>query len=120
MKRTLLTGVAGFTGQYVAAMLSERGHEVHGIVHLQDHHNIKGVEHLYEADLADAMTVGQVVADVQPDYVIHLAGIAFVAHSDVAEIYRSNLIGTRQLLDALARLRQPPRSVLVVSSANVY
>lgn len=120
MTRTLLTGVAGFTGRYVAAMLSEQGHQVHGIVHLQDQDSIKGVERLYEVDLADGLSVGQVVADVQPDYVIHLAGIAFVAHSNIAEIYRSNLLGTRQLLDALASLRQPPRSVLIASSANVY
>lgn len=34
MSKTLLTGAAGFTGRYVAQKLTERGDEVHGIVHL--------------------------------------------------------------------------------------
>ena len=121
MKRTLITGVGGFTGLYAAATFADRGHEVHGIVH----HGaaaaqIAGVRQLYEADLADHSAISRIVEEVKPDFVLHLAGIAFVAHSDVEQIYRSNVTATRQLLDALAALQRPPQSILLASSANVY
>jgi nucleoside-diphosphate-sugar epimerase len=38
----------------------------------------------------------------------------------VEQIYRSNVTGTRQLLDALAALERRPRAVILASSANVY
>jgi nucleoside-diphosphate-sugar epimerase len=61
-----------------------------------------------------------VVADVQPDVVAHLAAISFVAHGDVEEIYRVNVVGTRNLLEALAVANRRPRAVLLASSANIY
>jgi GDP-6-deoxy-D-talose 4-dehydrogenase len=119
MTRTLVTGVGGFTGRYVAGLLADHGHEVHGVVHASDG-DIVGVHRLYEADVAHLPAITQVVAEVRPDHVVHLAGIAFVGHADVEQIYRSNVVGTRQLLEALAMLPQTPRSVLLASSANVY
>src|SRR5437868_13762711 len=103
MIRTLITGVAGFTGRYVARILAERGHELHGIVHTSDG-EIEGVHRSYEADLSDLRSIIPIVKEVNADYVVHLAGVAFVAHSDVEQIYRSNALGTRQLLEALASL----------------
>ena len=43
-----------------------------------------------------AMPVGQ----VQPDVVVHLAGIAFIADADAAPVYRANVVGARKLLEA--------------------
>ena len=118
--RTLLTGAAGFTGRYLATLLAERGHDVHGLVHFQPDEPVVGASSLYTADLADRTAMQRVVEEVLPDYVVHLAAIAFVGHDDVAEMYRANIVGTRQLLDVLARSERTPRSVILASSANVY
>lgn len=117
--RTIITGAAGFTGRYVADLLLSQDHEVHGLVHSRAGEPTGNVV-LHEADLADADAVEAVVRAVEPDHVVHLAAIAFVAHDDVEELYRSNVVGTRTLLESLARLERRPSSVLIASSANIY
>jgi nucleoside-diphosphate-sugar epimerase len=49
-----------------------------------------------------------------------LAGISFVGHADDAAFYAVNVVGTTNLLAALAQLPQAPAKVLLASSANVY
>lgn len=118
--RTLITGAAGFTGRYLAGLLADRGHEVHGLIHGRADDPSDGLHSVHRGDLTDLAAMLQVVDDVRPDHVVHLAAIAFVAHGDVGELYRSNIVGTRQLLEALSGLAEPPRSILLASSANVY
>lgn len=120
MTRTLVTGAAGFTGRYVGHALAECGHEVHGLVHSHEPGPAAGFKHTHGADLADLDSVRKIVAEVRPDYVVHLAAIAFVAHGDVEQMYRTNVVGTRQLLEALAQTSITPSSVLLASSANIY
>jgi nucleoside-diphosphate-sugar epimerase len=120
VKRTLVTGAAGFTGQYVADVLSRDGHEVHGLVNGYGEGGIPGFAELHEGNLCDLPTIRRIVRDVSPDHVIHLAAISFVAHSNVDEMYRVNIVGTRQLLEAVGGLTQKPISLLLASSANVY
>jgi len=72
------------------------------------------------ADLTDKTAVQQEVAAVNPEAVVHLAAISFVAHADVRAFYEVNVIGTLNLLDTLARVPQKPERVLLASSANVY
>lgn len=119
MTRTLVTGAAGFTGRYVAHALAERGHEVHGLVHMHEP-ELADIVRAHEADLTDQDALQKVVAEVRPDHVVHLAAIAFVAHGDIEQMYRTNVVGTRQLLDALAESPATPSSVLIASSANIY
>lgn len=118
--RVLITGVQGFTGRYLAAELSQAGYEVFGLAHTLQDEPIPGVSAVYSCDLCDAAGLKRVIAEVQPEVVAHLAAIAFVAHGDVDAIYRTNLLGSRNLLEALSQAAHPLRSVLVASSANVY
>lgn len=120
MKRILITGALGFTGQHLLSRLSCDGHELHGLMH-QSHalkHPLLDRHHV--ADLRDLSSVVRVIADVEPDQVVHLAAIAFVAHGNAEELYNSNILGTRNLLHALAGHKRKPEAVLVASSANVY
>lgn len=119
MTTTLITGLDGFTGAYLAGRLAADGHEVHGIV------RDAGLDHTdgyirHACDLGDAAGLARIVAEIQPDHVVHLAAIAFVGHADIDEMYRTNIVGTRHLLSAVRDAGAAPRSVLIASSANVY
>lgn len=122
--KVLITGIEGFTGRYLAAALAQNGDTVIGLAR----HPLSAaraallpmVDTLYACDLADAARLAEIVATVQPDKVVHMAAIAFVAQGDFEAIYRSNLIGTKHLLEALCASPKPLTSVLLISSANVY
>lgn len=110
----LVTGASGFTGRYLSDSLRERGWDVVGWGHGEHASNARQV------NLTDADEVRDAVRQAGPVAVVHLAAISYVAHGDVDEIYRVNLLGTRNLLSALVDLPERPRHVLLASSANVY
>ena len=115
MASVLLTGAEGFTGRYVADALRQAGYRVlslvRGVPTQADH---------FQADLTDAAALRALMLRLQPDDVVHLAALAFVARQEVESFYRVNLFGTLNLLDALVASRSPVRKVIVSSSANVY
>ncbi|NTZ87459.1 NAD-dependent epimerase/dehydratase family protein [Burkholderia metallica] len=117
MAKVFVTGLDGFTGRYMADELIRSGHEVCGIVR-KPVADVPWRTHV--CDLLDTDALVRVVSDEKPDAVVHLAAIAFVQHGDVGAIYQTNVVGTRNLLDALTRAACQPRAVLLASSANVY
>ncbi len=120
MLKALITGVNGFTGRFMAHELHLAGYAVFGITQLQCPEKIQGIKSLYATDLCDSEQLKVIIQKVQPDVVVHLAAISFVAHGNVEDIYRSNVIGTRCLLEALVIAGKPIKSILLASSANVY
>lgn len=120
MARVLITGANGFTGQYLQHRLARDGHELHGIVHEDNCPHNALLCSLHVADLRDPARLVDIIASVRPERVVHLAAIAYVAHGDAAELYSTNILGTRNLLQALATGPQPIEVVLIASSANVY
>src|SRR3990172_3699750 len=116
--KVLITGADGFTGQFVASEFKASGAEVVGLTHRS--HQIATVDSVFEADLLDRARLLSVIQAVRPDYVVHLAAISFVAHGDVEAIYQTNVVGTRNLLQALVDADVKPQGVLLASSANIY
>ena len=102
--RILLTGAEGFTGRHFIERASAKGHSVVAL----------------RCDLMDEEALRQEVLEVSPDAVVHLAAISFVGHADEKAFYAVNVVGTTNLLDALAKLPSRPQRVLLASSANIY
>nr|WP_267191013.1 NAD-dependent epimerase/dehydratase family protein [Xanthomonas dyei] len=111
----MVTGATGFTGRYVRDSLERAGYTVHGWSH-----GGPVLPNTYRVDMVDREQVKAAVASLQPEVVVHLAAISFVAHGDVDAIYRLNVVGTRNLLGALAANARRPARVLLASSANIY
>lgn len=100
----LLTGADGFTGRHFIQSAIQAGHQITPL----------------KANLTDHAAVAAQVQGTQPDAVVHLAAISFVGNADPAAFYAVNVIGTMNLLTAVAALPQPPSKVLLASSANIY
>ena len=117
MEKALITGLEGFTGHYLAAELGAAGFDVAGTVMQKNNVTASNV---YQCDLCDSGATKAVLAATKPDVVVHLAGVAFVGHGDVDAIYRTNIVGTRNLLEAIAASGHIPRIILLASSSNIY
>lgn len=103
--KILLTGADGFTGRHFTVRAQEEGHTVLPL----------------QVDLTDQWAVQDAVGALDFDAVVHLAAISFVGHENATAFYAVNVVGTTNLLAAVAaRSSQPPRCVLLASSANVY
>lgn len=114
-KRVLVTGSLGFTGRYMQAELKNHGYDVYGIG-MQANTD----SHYYMVDLMDKQALKQVLTKTNPDYIVHLAACAFVHQKNSHALYQINLLGTRNLLEAIAEHSKIPQCILLASSANVY
>lgn len=110
MKTALLTGAGGFTGRYLESALASSGYQVHRLESSGEN----------PCDLTNFDAVQRTAQLAQPDVVVHLAAVSFVAHGNAEDFYRVNVLGTLNLLRALANLGRPPRRTVIASSANVY
>ncbi|WP_246792022.1 NAD-dependent epimerase/dehydratase family protein [Burkholderia perseverans] len=122
-RRALVTGLAGFTGRYVATSLEAAGYEVWGTVApgtAARRRSLVARHQMLEADLLDLDSLRAAVEQSSPDVVVHLAACAHVANNDPRDLYLVNVVGTRNLLTALVDAGAKPGCVLLASSANVY
>jgi GDP-6-deoxy-D-talose 4-dehydrogenase len=117
MQRALITGIEGFTGRYVAEELASAGYDVVGFAARGSQMHADGV---FACDLNNIEDVYAAMSNARPNVIVHLAAISFVAHGDVDAIYRTNVVGTRNLLEAASKLAVAPSAILLASSANIY
>ena len=111
MKKALITGSQGFVGHYLRQELENHGYEVTGL-------DLQAGEGVVAADLLNAEQVREIVAQVNPDAVFHLAGQASVAKSwsipqKTVEI---NVIAAINLMEAVRAVNSACRMVMVGSS----
>jgi nucleoside-diphosphate-sugar epimerase len=75
MKRALVTGATGFIGRHCLPLLLKAGYEVHAVASRAPTQDAGG-ERWYQRDLLDAVQVSELLADVQPTHLLHLAWYA--------------------------------------------
>lgn len=124
--RVLITGVTGFVGGHLAEVLADRGDiELHGLSRggtwLAEPPNVAKQVNLHTIDLADRLAVERLLADVRPEWIVHLAGYAHPGRSfeERDATWAANLDATRNLYEAVIRWGASPR-ILYVSSGLVY
>ena len=124
--RILITGVTGFIGSHLSSFLFSFGYKVYGIYRSFDpnkpfwrmgiHKDIPTLQ----GDLLNFEFIRSAITWSRPDVVIHLAAVAHVRISNLDPVttYRSNIIGTVNILEACRLLKVP--KVIVFSTDKVY
>ena len=105
--QVLVTGGTGFVGSKLVAALLERGDTVR-VLH-RPSSSLRGldglpVEHCL-GDILDEATVSHAVAGCE--LVFHTAGLAAYWRSSRSQVYRTNVGGTRVVMQACVRARVP-------------
>lgn len=100
MEKTLVTGASGFLGWHVANLLVSRGWRVSALVRPGSRVIGLDVEQV-TGDLCDAPSIQRAMAGCRS--VFHLAGDYRLWARYPAEIYRSNVDGARNVLEAAKR-----------------
>jgi GDP-4-dehydro-6-deoxy-D-mannose reductase len=121
--KCLITGITGFAGSHLAEYLLSRGDcEVHGTMRWRS--RTENISHLggrittHICDIRDATAMYELVRDVRPDRIYHLAAQSFVPMSWVApaETITTNVIGQTNIFEAIRAVGCPTRVQLAGSS----
>lgn len=112
--RTLITGGSGFIGSHVAAELALRGAEVRAFCRSEPP-EAAAVCDWIPGDVRDADAVRRAAAGCQA--IVHVAALYSYARCLAAEMEAVNVQGTRNVLDAAARLGVP-RTLVTSTSAT--
>ena len=118
-KKALITGVTGQDGSYLAELLLDKGYEVHGIIRRASTFNTRRIDHIYvdphvpgarlflhHGDLLDGPRLTNLLAELQPDEVYHLAAQSHVRVSfEEPEFTGATTgLGSLRILEAVRQL----------------
>jgi len=123
--KALITGISGFAGSHLAEFLIEKGYEVFGTFYDKStFSNLNGFVDkikVYQCDIRNYNTLKNVIEDVKPDEIYHLAAISFVPTSlkEPKLTFDTNLYGTLNLYNIIIELKIESR-VLFIGSADEY
>ena len=112
-KVCIITGITGQDGSFLAELLLNKGYDVHGIVRRSSSFNTDRIEHIYEhknlelhfGDMTDAFSLDNLIIELQPDELYHLAAQSHVHVSFQLPKYTAEVdaIGTLNLLEAIRK-----------------
>jgi len=128
-KVALITGVTGQDGSYLAELLLEKGYEVHGIVRRASLINTHRIDHIYEqiklhyGDLTDAMSITNLIKDIEPDEIYNLGAQSHVKVSFEIPEYTAQVdgLGTLRVLEAVRLLGMEKKTrIYQASTSELY
>ncbi len=105
-KKIFITGCDGFTGKVLAARLSKNNYEVFG--------------NECKIDISDYKALENYIKKIKPEFIVHLAAISGVVNEDEEKLYKINLFGALNVLQAVEAAKILPRKIIFASSAYVY
>ncbi|MCM8822856.1 MAG: GDP-mannose 4,6-dehydratase [Candidatus Omnitrophica bacterium] len=118
MKKALITGITGQDGSYLAEFLISKGYEVHGIIRRASTFNTERIDHifvdlhrpearlfLHYGDLSDSGQLSNIIYNIRPDEIYHLAAQSHVRVSFDMPEYTGDItgLGTTRILEAIRR-----------------
>jgi len=118
--KALITGITGQDGSYLAELLLAKGYEVHGIIRRASTFNTKRIDHIYQdplhngaevkmylhyGDMSSPGTLLDILYNVRPEEVYHLAAQSHVRVSFDMPDFTGDVtgLGTVRILEAIRR-----------------
>jgi len=107
-RKVLITGINGFVGSHLTELLLSLGCEVHGLVRRRAVPYYVNIEHLrdkinlHACDILSSHRVNEVLKEVRPSVIFHLAAESFVPTSfrEPTKVVDTNVNGSINLLEA--------------------
>ena len=119
MKKALITGITGQDGSYLAELLLAQGYEVHGLIRRASSFNTSRIDHLYNdphsqsgvnlhlhyGDVAASGNLIELIYNIRPEEVYHLAAQSHVRVSFDLPEYTGDVtgLGTMRILEAIRK-----------------
>ena len=132
MKKALITGITGQDGSYLAELLLAEGYEVHGLIRRASTFNTRRIDHIYRdphngenlrlflhyGDVSGTGNLVDLIYDVRPDEIYHLAAQSHVRVSFDLPEYTGDVtgLGTTRILEAIRRAGSQARFYQASSS----
>jgi CDP-glucose 4,6-dehydratase len=123
-KKILITGHTGFKGAWLYTMLESFGADVYGFALLpnsaEDLSSLLGIdksERSFIGDICDYVALENVILKIKPEIIFHLAAQSLVltSYAQPAETFKTNVIGTLNLLEILRKNNLDPVVVNVTT-----
>ncbi len=113
--KALITGSRGFVGPYLREELEKNGYQVTGL-------DLQSDEMTIQADLLDTKAVQQVISQVKPDAIFHLAALADIGKSwkKPQLTMEMNIISAINLMEAVRNSDLKDTRIVMVGSADQY
>jgi GDPmannose 4,6-dehydratase len=131
MKKSIITGITGQDGAYLAQLLLEKGYEVYGTYRRSSSNNFWRIDylgilehpnlHLIEYDLNDQSSSIRLIKEIEPDEVYNLAAQSFVGVSfdQPLSTALTTGIGALHLLEAI-RIINPKVRFYQASTSEMF
>lgn len=123
-KKVLVTGNTGFKGSWLCVWLSMLGAKITGIsnnIPTSPSHfeslNLESKMTCYDEDIRDSNHVRNIIDEIKPDFVFHLAAQPLVreSYADPVTTIETNVIGTMNVLEALRQVNHKCTAIMITS-----
>jgi UDP-glucose 4-epimerase len=118
--KVIVTGGAGFIGSHLVDYLIKKKVKVLVIDNLSYgfKQNLNPKASFKKLDIKNGGKVNKIFQEFLPDFVAHLAGITSKSPSDKNRVFKTNVLGTANILKAC--VRNKVKKIIFSSSAAVY
>ena len=119
MPKALITGITGQDGSYLTELLLSQDYEIHGLIRKASTFNTQRIDHLYRdphngianrlflhyGDISNTGNLVDLIYNVQPDEIYHLAAQSHVRVSFDLPLYTGDVtgLGTMRILEAIRK-----------------
>ena len=123
-KKVIVTGHTGFKGSWLTTWLKLMNAEVTGISidvpsypnHFEVANICDGIEDC-RIDIKEIVTLSKKISEIKPDFIFHLAAqpIVSLSYEDPLETWKTNLIGTINVLESMKNLENKCSGIIITS-----